>query len=76
MQKVSCKRFSLLYQEVVSAAQFVKGDTTECLLRESKAQKIGVYDMEAGIKPRPEVTHLLNHGNLLIFCLFVLYSLT
>ena len=44
------------------------------LIRESEVQQIGVYDAEASIKPRPEVTHLLNRGNLLILCLFVLYS--
>lgn len=54
----------------------VKGATAVGLIRESKVQKIGVYDAEAGIKPRPEVTHLLNHGNLLISRLFVLHSLT
>lgn len=41
-----------------------------------KVQIIGVYDTEAGIKPRPGVTHLLNLGNVLIFCLFVLHGLT
>lgn len=46
------------------------------LIRETKVQKIGVYDTEAGNKPRPGVTHLLNHGNLLISSLFVLHSLT
>lgn len=54
----------------------VKGDITVCLIRESKVHMIGVYDSQAGIKPRPGVTHLLNHGNLLILCLFVLHSLT
>lgn len=48
-------------------AQFVRGDIAVCLIRASKVQKIGVYDTESGIKPRPGVTHLLNHGNLLIF---------
>lgn len=41
-----------------------------------KVHKIGVYDSEAGNKPRPGVVHLLNRGSLSIVCLFVLYSLT
>lgn len=35
-------------------------------IRECQVQKIGLYDTETGIKPRPGVTHLLNHGNLSI----------
>lgn len=46
------------------------------LVRESKVQRIGVYDTDGGIKPRPGVTHLLSHGNSPIFYLFVLHSLT
>lgn len=39
---------------------------TTGLRRECQVHKIGLYDIETGIKARLGVTHLLNHGNLSI----------
>lgn len=48
------------------AAEEEETTTTTGPIRECQVQKIGLYDTETGIKPRPGVTHLLNHGNLSI----------
>lgn len=44
--------------------------------KRQRVQMIGLYDTEAGIKARPGVTQLLNHGNLSITGLFVLRRVT
>lgn len=62
---LECPFFSAESGGFLCGGRPARGDTTGPI-RECEVQKIGLYDTETGIKPRPEVTHLLNHGNLSI----------